>query len=879
MPFKLFSVCHQSHRASNADSTEHSLHQGSDANQHFPVEQSNLISSQPIVSAPLVQQFLTPHNLVGSLYSVHACRPTAPSPLTPDNTSLAFPVQSNSNIYTTAQPVSQPEMLTSHWRSHKPPKYVSNACIKLPPIQIPKFDGDPLAFHDWINIFKASVHDNTFISQSHRITYLQNSVSGKAKDLIRGYSCNPAFYNVAFAELESRFGSPQHIVTANIHRLENWALVSSQNHHTLVSFFTFLKQLVQTFINLRFTADHQSSTVPTIAKEKLPHNLLLKWTEHSVENNILSPTLLEFQQWLKIQARLLEPLEPNLPRPNKPSVPLPGSSSPSQNTQKKQNECPLCHQHLSITRCPQYLDSSIQDRIQHVQRLHLYFNCLGQSHLKKDCPSSNRCFKPNCGALHHTSLHTSDSENRRPNVKKTFPNKPKPVPASTQAPENRPNASNAAPAIHQKSSHNNSRQHQFKPSQFNATTSVDPENKQFPKTLFALLQVIPVSLLNRDKDLDTYALIDSGSTGTYVLDSISHSLDLETGHHFDLDVQFMNLSLSFSVRPTAFKIAPYADNETQFEIKNVYTTACLNFPPANISDLNGICQSNSTLRHIKFPDIDKGRIGVLLGTSCVQFTHALEWIRGYPTPPADLRTELGWTIAGEFMYRRRTKSSFRKNFVLLAATEIHRNAADQFPPDMLEQYWSIEKTASEPAESFVLSDVDNEALQTLEKTCRHNGERYEIALPWKSDVNLPNNYYAALNRVCSLEKRLTRNLELKKKFDETLTTDLQKQYVTPVVMQNPLPEKIWYLQTHPVENPNKPDKVRRVANAASKYKNESLNSNLLAGPDLLANLLELILRFREHAVDVLADIEGIFMQIAIRPEDQSALRFLWMSDN
>ena len=117
---------------------------------------------------------------------------------------------------------------------------------------------------------------------------------------------------------------------------------------------------------------------------------------------------------------------------------------------------------------------------------------------------------------------------------------------------------------------------------------------------------------------DTYALIDPGSTGTYVLDSISHSLDLETGHQFVLDVQFLNLSRSsFSVRPTAFKIAPYTDNEKQFEIKNAYTTTCLNTPTANISDLNGICQSNSMLRHIKFPDIDKGRIGILRGTSCV----------------------------------------------------------------------------------------------------------------------------------------------------------------------------------------------------------------------------------------------------------------------
>ena len=104
-------------------------------------------------------------------------------------------------------------------------------------------------------------------------------------------------------------------------------------------------------------------------------------------------------------------------------------------------------------------------------------------------------------------------------------------------------------------------------------------------------------------------------------------------------------------------------------------------------------------------------------------------------------------------------------------------------------------------------------------------------------------------------------------------------YVEPVNKQHPPPDKIWYLSTHPVENPNKPGKIRRVANAASKFKGCSLNTCLLTGPDLLADLLELILRFREHAIGVLADIEGMFLQIAIRKEDQSALRFVWLEDN
>ena len=90
-------------------------------------------------------------------------------------------------------------------------------------------------------------------------------------------------------------------------------------------------------------------------------------------------------------------------------------------------------------------------------------------------------------------------------------------------------------------------------------------------------------------------------------------------------------------------------------------------------------------------------------------------------------------------------------------------------------------------------------------------------------------------------------------------------------MQAPPP--IWYLPHNPVTNPNKSGKVRRVANAASKFRGESLNSNLLTGPDLLNNLVGILLRFRENP------FAGMFMQIGVRQEDQSAVRFLWMIDN
>ena len=75
-------------------------------------------------------------------------------------------------------------------------------------------------------------------------------------------------------------------------------------------------------------------------------------------------------------------------------------------------------------------------------------------------------------------------------------------------------------------------------------------------------------------------------------------------------------------------------------------------------------------------------------------------------------------------------------------------------------------------------------------------------------------------------------------------------------------------------NKQKPDKIGRVTNAASKYKGTSLNDALLTGPDLLCNLHGL-LRFRQYSVAITADIEAMFMQIGIQPQDQDYLRFLW----
>ena len=209
---------------------------------------------------------------------------------------------------------------------------------------------------------------------------------------------------------------------------------------------------------------------------------------------------------------------------------------------------------------------------------------------------------------------------------------------------------------------------------------------------------------------------------------------------------------------------------------------------------------------------------------------------------------------------------------------VSRRSSDDQPLDeLLEQFWKIEAEGTQP-ERESKNRVDKEALGILNKTISYNGERYEIGLPWKKPLRIENNYFAALSQLKSLQKRLSNDLQLKELYEQTLTTALQKCYIKPVEMQHPEPENIWYLPHHPVVNPNKPGKVRRVANAAAKFRGQSLNSNLITGPDLLNNLVGIVLKFREKPVAILSDIKGMFMQKALRHEDQSAIRFLWPNE-
>ena len=79
------------------------------------------------------------------------------------------------------------------------------------------------------------------------------------------------------------------------------------------------------------------------------------------------------------------------------------------------------------------------------------------------------------------------------------------------------------------------------------------------------------------------------------------------------------------------------------------------------------------------------------------------------------------------------------------------------------------------------SAADARAHDLLDNTTVHNGKRYDVGMLWVEDnIELPNNYFSALVKLKSLEKRLTKDQTLRRKYSNTIKEDLDKGYVVRV---------------------------------------------------------------------------------------------------
>ena len=238
--------------------------------------------------------------------------------------------------------------------------------------------------------------------------------------------------------------------------------------------------------------------------------------------------------------------------------------------------------------------------------------------------------------------------------------------------------------------------------------------------------------------------------------------------------------------------------------------------------------------------------------------------------PYATKTKFGWTLNGPL--GRHGRSDVRDvNFV----------RADEVLSQKFHHFMNFEFSESLPEAVNTMSRQDKQALSIYDASARLVDGHYQIAIPWKyHHPDLPNNKPLAEHRLNLLRKKLLKDPELYSRYSAFMTDLFDKGYAKKVTenLRDRNHGKIWYLPHHSVVHPQKPDKVRVVFDCAAVYRGTSLNAQVLQGPDLTNKVVGVLLRFRKEPVALMADVEAMYHQLKVHPDDVDALHFLWYPD-
>ncbi|XP_043499936.1 uncharacterized protein LOC122522719 [Polistes fuscatus] len=223
------------------------------------------------------------------------------------------------------------------------------------------------------------------------------------------------------------------------------------------------------------------------------------------------------------------------------------------------------------------------------------------------------------------------------------------------------------------------------------------------------------------------------------------------------------------------------------------------------------------------------------------------------------KTQLGWVVVGGI-----DSEESKEKTALFATTELR---------DQLERFWLIEDAIVTRTEGT--QEVECETHYT-QNTKRDETGRYIVRLPFREKGHdYSELYHIALRRFHNLWKKLNANPELRKEYERTMQEYLTLGHMSLVEDD---PTGGCYLPHHAViKSTSTTTKVRVVFDASAKNSQGiSLNSTLLVGPTIQDTLVEHLLRFRTYRYVLTADIEKMYRQIWIHPDDRQYQRIFWI---
>ncbi|XP_055904629.1 uncharacterized protein LOC129940343 [Eupeodes corollae] len=251
-----------------------------------------------------------------------------------------------------------------------------------------------------------------------------------------------------------------------------------------------------------------------------------------------------------------------------------------------------------------------------------------------------------------------------------------------------------------------------------------------------------------------------------------------------------------------------------------------------------------------------GEIDLLIGADVWGLIIKDGLINGEANQPHAQNTHLGWVVSGPV-------DLIHCNL----AQSMHVRGNENLE-EALTRFWLLE----EPTLSKVDTHTD-ECEQHYEATVhRQDDGRYVVSIPFlKEEPTLGDSRRMAMQQFYRNERRLHSDPDLLAKYVQFMREYEAWNHMALYEGEVGEGTPSYYIPHHAVTS-----KFRVVFNASAKSDNGvSLNDTQHIGPVIQDKLANIILRFRLYRVAVVADIEKMFRQVLVHPNQQKWQLILW----
>jgi hypothetical protein len=703
--------------------------------------------------------------------------------------------------------------------------------INTPRFEIEKFSGDPMKYFGFISMFEECV-ESVVTDPKMRLTRLINATLGDVKKAIepcQSIKDGLRGYIQARKILENRFGNDHLIFDSVVSSLKKCKQIKAAND--LQSLADQLSNSYEIICQMGKLSEIDSQNFLLEIVQKLQPFLQSKWRKQAVALKRATgdyPNLKMLVDFVRENSD-----EMNDPVYGKMKLGLKDNSnsdlserSKSQTTNfssdvkvsqgHKVYSCILCKGAHKLFYCDSFKGMKPLERLKFVRDNRLCDNCLLPNHQAAACRRQSVCSVPGCGKKHTKYIH---------------------IPSGIQG----QSMSNGA----QRSANNGS------PVTLRSHVAPDVVNANVGDE-YIFMPVVSVVVNGSN---EACALLDTASSGTFCTRSLVNSLGIQ-GKEAHYSLSTLSGKNVLTRTETVELYVASRDGTSGLLLSNVLVVD--DIPGRTLS--SALLSQYSHLHNLQLVEGNKP-IDILIGQDNTEALLPLEVRRGAKGEPFASLTLFGWTINGPSKLRNVVGHHIVSHFISSVEQQIHN-------------LWKLD---FDGIDDYSLSNEDKRVLKLWDANCTKVDGHFEIPIPWRDNVQMPNNVSLALTRLKSLKSSISKK-GIASQYNAEITKLLDKGYAEPVPCDRLQSSDVWYLPHHAVVNPRKPDKFRIVYDCAAEFLGESLNDKCFRGPDMNNNLLHVLLRFRQHHFAFCADVEAMYYQVLIPAKERDCLRFLWFDE-